>query len=224
MRAASQMQSAFHDIGDIGGLPHEEFVLPWSDGRSARGRVHSAQGLRSSFSLPVSAGDIETIVTALQRSRTCSQSLAHSRTWKRALCSDSIRLRTAPPRHQSPRGKEPGIVVPRSPAEAGKGNRMSSKYTALLPAAAFVACSLSAGPARAQEGLEEILAAPIQSTAGKAAGTADSAPALSLSVSAEDPEPLWDPDTRRSLQLPHDGPRSRRTLWATPKSARAASS
>ena len=63
---------------------------------------------------------------------------------------------------------------------------MIAKYRKLLPIIGCVGALTSVNTARADDDLEALLATSIESTSGKAAGTSDAAPALSINVTAED--------------------------------------
>jgi YfiR/HmsC-like len=64
-RAAAQMQAAFQGLTDIGGLPHEEFIVPWQDGQSL---TEACVRRKASivFLAPALAGDIDAIVDCLK--------------------------------------------------------------------------------------------------------------------------------------------------------------
>jgi YfiR/HmsC-like len=71
MHAALQMQAAFRELHDIGGLPHEEFIVIWKDGATLS---EACMRRKASivFLAPGLGGDIDAIVNALKDLRVLS--------------------------------------------------------------------------------------------------------------------------------------------------------
>jgi hypothetical protein len=70
-RAAAQMQSAFRELADVGGLRHEEFIVAWTDG-SALSELCTRRKASIVFLTPGLDGEIDPIVAALQHLRVLS--------------------------------------------------------------------------------------------------------------------------------------------------------
>jgi hypothetical protein len=65
MHAATSMQAAFHALDDIGGLPHEELIVPWSNGPSLTATCLERK-VSMIFVAPGLGSDIEAIVRTLE--------------------------------------------------------------------------------------------------------------------------------------------------------------